>query len=104
MCFVSLISCFIVGIPLLGAFQSEISVIIRLAICMLLLSVSFASIYTFITMIIPNKATSAVICLLTAFLFLGVSTYISARLNEPKVYDEYVYMNESCLLYTSRCV
>ena len=102
MCFVSLISCFIVGIPLLGAFQSEISVIIRLAICMLLLSVSFASIYTFITMIIPNKATSAVICLLTAFLFLGVSTYISARLNEPKVYDEYVYMNESGQMKTEK--
>jgi len=90
MCFVSLISCFIVGIPLL------------VAICMLLLSVSFASIYTFITMIIPNKATSAVICLLTAFLFLGVSTYISARLNEPKVYDEYVYMNESGQMKTEK--
>lgn len=84
-----------VGLPLLGAFQTPRKTVILLVCCILILSSAFSSIFTLIAMSGQNKAISAVICILTAFLLLLGGAFIQAKLNEPETYDSYIFTNET---------
>lgn len=95
MCAVCLIVYLCVGIPLLGFFRTEINLILIFVLCLFGLTIAFSSIFTFIAMLNQNKAVVAVICILSAFLLLLGSSYIIAQLNEPEMYESYMYLDES---------
>lgn len=83
------------GLPLLGGFQSEVKTILLFSVCIELLIVVFASIFTLITMINQKKATAAVICLLCAFAMMFASFFVSSSLSEPEIIDGYSYIDDS---------
>lgn len=84
-----------VGLPLLGGFQSELKTILLFSVCIEILMVVFASIFTLITMINQKKATAAVICLLCAFAMMFASFFVSSSLSEPEIIDGYTYIDDS---------
>ena len=95
MCGVCLVVGLCVGLPLLGSFQNEWNVLLPFILCIFFLSMAFSSLFTFIAMTCKSKASSAVICILTAFLLIFAATYIQAQLSEPEIYDSYIDMDET---------
>ena len=89
-----------VGLPLLGGFQSEVKTILLFSICIEILIMVFASIFTLITMINQKKATAAVICLLCAFAMLFASSFVLSSLSEPEIIDGYTYIDDSGDVHT----
>ena len=95
MCGVCLVVGLCAGLPLLGSFQNEWNVLLPFILCIFFLSMAFSSLFTFIAMTCKSKASSAVICILTAFILIFAATYIQAQLSEPEIYDSYIYMDET---------
>lgn len=95
MCFAYLIPYLAVGTPLLGWFRPEIKYILLFFLDSLMLSIAFSAIFTLIAMLCQNKAAAAATCILLAFIFLFSGIQIQARLDEPKTYGAYTFMNES---------
>lgn len=60
----------LVGIPLLGYFQSDIRILLLLLLCSFVMSFAYAGIFTLIAMLNQNKAIVAVFCILGAFILL----------------------------------
>lgn len=94
LCLLSLFFGILVGLPLLNGFQSSAQDILCLLLGHLGLIIAYSSIFTLIALLCQNKAASAVISLLLAFILLFVGVYISAKLSEPPVYSN-VYMTET---------
>ena len=81
----------IVGIPLLGFLKSEgIEILLCFAVFLGLLC-AFTAVFTMVGMVIANKASGAVICVLGVFLLLLAATFIQSRLIEPKYYTNIQY-------------
>ena len=80
---------------LCAGLQSEVKTILLFSVCIELLIVVFASIFTLITMINQKKATAAVICLLCAFTMMFASFFVSSSLSEPEIIDGYSYIDDS---------
>lgn len=95
MCAVCFIAYLCVGIPLFGFFVTGIQSVLLFVLCLLGVTIAFSSMYLIIVMINQNKAVAAVICILSAFLLLLVGSYINAQLNEPEMYDSYMYVDEA---------
>ena len=70
MCAAFLIAYLCVGIPLLGFFEMGIKLVLLFTLAVFVLSIAFASIFTLISMLNHNKAITAVVCILLAFLLL----------------------------------
>ena len=94
MCGVCLVVGLCAGLPLLGSFQNEWNVLLPFILCISYLIMAFL-LFTFIAMTCKSKASSAVICILTAFILIFAATYIQAQLSEPEIYDSYIYMDET---------
>lgn len=73
-----------VGIPLIGFFSINIRVVFQLFLIVIFLSVAFSSIYTMVAMLSTNKAVTAVICILLAFLFLFIGIQLNNMLSQPE--------------------
>lgn len=84
MCAAFLIAYLCVGIPLLGFFEMGIKLVLLFTLAVFVLSIAFASIFTLISMLNHNKAITAVVCILLAFLFLFVGAQLNRMLNEPE--------------------
>ena len=84
-----------VGLPLLGGFQMELEKIFLLSVCIELLVIVFASIFTMIAMINHKKAASSVICLLCAFALMIASFFITSKLSEAEIISGYTYTDDS---------
>lgn len=84
MCVVHFIAYLCVGIPLLGFFEMEIKTALLLALAVFMLAIAFSSIFTLISMLNQNKAITAVICILIAFLLLLIGAQLNKSLNEPE--------------------
>lgn len=84
MCVVYFIAYLCVGIPLLGFFEMEIKAALLLALAVFMLAIAFSSIFTLISMLNHNKAITAVICILMAFLLLLIGAQLNKSLNEPE--------------------
>ena len=87
-----LCACFLVpylavGIPLLGFYQTEISVILLNLLTAAVLMVAVTSIYTALTMLNQNKAIVVAVCILLSFAILMVGAYINAALTAPEFLD-----------------
>lgn len=84
-----------IGTCLLGFFQTDIQVILGLILCSVIMSLAFTAVFTMVVMLNQNKALVAVINMLGVFILLFGAIYIRAKLYEPKVYEGYVYKDES---------
>lgn len=84
MCVVYFIAYLCVGIPLLGFFEMEIKTALLLALAVFMLAIAFSSIFILISMLNQNKAITAVICILMAFLLLLTGAQLNKSLNEPE--------------------
>ena len=84
-----------IGTCLLGFFQTDIQVILGLILCSVIMSLAFTAVFTMVAMLNQNKALVAVINMLGVFILLFGAIYIRTKLYEPKVYEGYVYKDES---------
>lgn len=84
MCAAFLIAYLCVGIPLLGFFEMGIKLVSLFTLAVFVLSIAFASIFTLISMLNHNKAITAVVCILLAFLLLFAGAQLYKMLNEPE--------------------
>lgn len=84
MCAAFLIAYICVGIPLLGIFEMDIKSVLLFTLSLFVLAIAFASIFTLISMLNHNKAITAVVCILLAFLLLFIGVQLNKMLNEPE--------------------
>lgn len=84
MCFVFFAAYLCAGIPLLGFFDMDIKIVSLFALTVFLLAVTFSSVFHLISMLNQNKATTAVLCILTALLFLAAGAQLNKMLSEPE--------------------
>ena len=84
MCMAFFIPYLCIGIPLLGFFEMDIKIVLLFAVTVLMTAIVFSSIFTLISMLNNNKAVTAVICILTAFLFLIIGAQLHKMLSEPE--------------------
>ena len=85
---------FVIGNMKGGELITETGVITMCMICGLLISVTFTSIMTLLAILNTNKAGNVVISMVLALVLLVSGAFIHQRLNEPKIYDNYVSVNE----------
>lgn len=90
MCTVFFLPYLCLGIPLLGFFETNIQFVLLFAITVFILSIAFSSIFTLISMLNHNKAVTAVICILLAFGFLIIGSYLNSRLHAPRIIPIYI--------------
>lgn len=93
MCLGCLLSALLVGIPLQGFFHTELSTIFLQGICVFALSAAYAAIYCLIAMLSPNRAITAIICILISFILLFAAANIANQLDQ----DEYYYIPDATL-------
>lgn len=77
-----------VGIPLFGFFQTEAFKLLLLLAVYLLAVIAYTSVYNMVAMLCPNKAYTAVINMLVAFLLLFLTIYLYQRLAAPEMIEE----------------
>lgn len=95
MCLAYILPYLALGIPLLGSFVADIRVIIGIILCVFVMTLAFTGIFTLISMLCSSKASTAVACILCAFLLLFSGMFIEARLNEPETYSAYSYTDNT---------
>lgn len=84
-----LVTC-IITIPMLGFATLPVSDLLMASVDCFFLILSFSSLLTMIAMIVSNKTTSAVTCILLMFGLMFVSTYLLNVLSQPKTVTEMV--------------
>lgn len=84
MCITFFVPYLCIGIPLLGFFNMDTRMVLLFVLTAFLLSVAFSSIFNLISMLNHNKALTAVICILLAFLFLVAGAQLNKMLSEPE--------------------
>lgn len=84
------------GIPLIGVFKSDASIIAEYLFGTFMMIISFCAIFTLIGMLIQNKALIAVINVILAFALIIISSAVidSLQLN-VETYPEYTHTNYS---------
>ena len=75
---------FCVGAPLFGLFVMDAQALFLLLLAVVTLSIAFAAIFLLIAALCQNKAVSAVLCILLAFLLLFVGAQLNRMLSEPE--------------------
>ncbi len=93
---------FIVGVPRLGFFQVSAEHILFYSFAAIMMIFALTSIYTLLCLLITNKATSAVICVLVSFALFFSSITIKSRLEEIKYYESNATSNAIEQLDTKR--
>jgi ABC-type transport system involved in multi-copper enzyme maturation permease subunit len=84
MCVMFFLPYLCIGIPLLGFFEMDIKMVLLFAVTVLMLAVVFSSLFTLISMLNHNKAVTAIICILLAFLLLFAGAQLNRMLSEPE--------------------
>ena len=84
MCAAFFIAYLCIGIPFLGFFEMDIKQVLLFTLAVFVLAIAFASIFTLISMLNHNKAITAVVCILLAFLLLFAGAQFNKMLNEPE--------------------
>ena len=82
-----ILSMLTVGTSLFGWLRSSMTTILMYLFITVLMIAALASIFTFISMLSQNKASAAVITLLTFLVLLFLASYCNNRLNEPEMYS-----------------
>ena len=89
MCIVFFVPYLSVGIPLLGFFVADMKMIVMIGITVLVLSVTFASLFTLVAMLSQNKAIIAVSCILLSFGLLLAGAICNRMLDAPPTIPAY---------------
>lgn len=84
MCVMFFIPFLCIGIPLLGFFEMDIKIVLLFTVTVFMLAIAFSSIFTLISMLNHNKAVTAVICILLAFLLLIAGAQLNNMLSQPE--------------------
>ena len=77
-----------------GELITETATIFLCMISSLMISVTFASIMTLLAILNTNKAGNVVVSMILALVLLVSGSFIHQKLGEPKLYDNYVTVNE----------
>lgn len=85
---------FVVGSSKGGELLTGSNIIALFLICSFLISIAFTSIMTLFAMLNTNKAGNVVVSMILAMILLVSSSFIYQRLEEPKMSDNYVSVNE----------
>lgn len=86
MCLGCLAASLVVGIPLLGFFQTPLPEVFLHGICVFTLSAAYAAIYNMIAMLSQNRAVTSMVCVSLAFLLLFTGTAIYDQLEQEEMY------------------
>lgn len=84
-----MLSCLVVGAPLLGWFTKPAPLLLSAIAGSVLMLAAFCAIFTFVAMNCAKKSTSVVICLLGVFVLLMAAVYLNARLDAPEFIEGY---------------
>ncbi len=84
MCMMFFLPYLCIGVPLLGFFKMDMKLVLLFSFTALVLAVAFSSIFTFVSMLNHNKAITAILCILLAFLLLFAGAWMKGNLDEPK--------------------
>lgn len=95
MCKAYLLPIFTIGFARLGFFTLEAKALLMLFGISLMLILSFASIYTLISMLCQNKAVVAVVCVILFIVLLTICAYCNMRLSAPEFLNNYIFMDDS---------
>ena len=85
---------FVIGNMNGGELITETATIFLCMISSLMISVTFASIMTLLAILNTNKAGNVVVSMILALVLLVSGSFIHQKLGEPKLYDNYVTVNE----------
>ncbi len=87
------------GLPLIGGFQMTESGIAAHLACGVGSTAVYASVYTLLAFLIPNRALSAAACFLTSILTLSFSQKIFSGLEQPeRILSQYLFTPEGAQL------
>ena len=73
----------LIGIPLFGETTMKITSLLKLVGCIFMAILSFASIFTFLAMLISNKTITAVVSIMLAFLMMMAAVICFNKLEAP---------------------
>ena len=85
---------FVIGNMNGGELITETATIFLCMISSLMISITFASIMTLLAILNTNKAGNVVVSMILALVLLVSGSFIHQKLGEPKLYDNYVTVNE----------
>ena len=85
---------FVIGNMNGGELITETATIFLCIISSLMISITFASIMTLLAILNTNKAGNVVVSMILALVLLVSGSFIHQKLGEPKLYDNYVTVNE----------
>lgn len=97
-CLGGLLAAFLLGIPLFGSLTEPLSYTLALLGTGIMLVAAFSSLFTLIVMLISNKTTSAVLCILGFFVLLIAAMYVMMRLEEPEICEGFYQMSVDGIL------
>ncbi len=83
----------IIGIPLFGGITIKFSSLLMLLGCVFAMIIAYASIFTFISMLISNKTISSIVNIMLAFGLIIFSLSVINFLSMPEYIEEYVMEN-----------
>ena len=79
------------GLSLLGLSKMSMGALVVLILVAFMMVIATTALFTLLCMLNQNKATAAVICILTIVALLVLATMINAKLEAPQYYDNYVF-------------
>ena len=84
---------FILGVPMFDPFQMEAGTILWFFAAGILAMISYAALFTFITMIAQNKTAASVINILAVVVAMFVCSYLLALIAQPEYYSAIEMVN-----------
>ncbi len=91
-----------VGIPLFGFFHASAPVMFNLILDGTLMMVSYAEVFTFLSMMVQNKTNTAIISLIGVILIMCMSIVLILRIAEPEFIDALEIVNGEQIWKTIR--
>ena len=88
-----LLMIFILGVPMFDPFQMEAGTILWFFAAGILAMISYAALFTFITMIAQNKTAASVINILAVVVAMFVCSYLLALIAQPEYYSAIEMVN-----------
>ena len=85
-----MITCACAGIPLLGFFQIDAKTAAMLILCSIIISITYTSIFTFIAMLLHNKAVLSTVSIIAAFVLIFAASYLNSVLSQPEMRTDYI--------------
>lgn len=96
-CLSFIVTTLLSGLALVGTFSKEadMKLVLQAFLLTLLITGVFCALFTMCSMLNRNKSLNCVLVIMGMFAMLMVSSYIYAGLNEPEMWESYVYEDET---------